>query len=491
MVRTRLLGRVATIMAIERPHTRASEATAVRTSAVVLVAAAVAGIAIATRQARCDRSSLLLERATTQPTAFVEVASATTLPTTCPVPVYTTPEIESWLAQLGSSDWKVRQSAQESLAEVGQIAEPRLRQYLYATDSLEARTRTEVALLQIAAAKRLGPTIVTLRLMNATPQECFAALKHQGHIAIAADRERIWQQADKPATTVELVEVPFWTALRKLCTEFGYRPLYSGGDDEAGRIDITHDVVGEMTSPASFDSSFMILATDVARKVNFSTDAETNPPGTGNVDLHFTFYADPKWRILEHPEQTRLEQVFDERGKKIPSPEPMRMQAFKPESPIWSMRTVLKEVPLGAVALRIKGSFKITLLELSEPLEFNNLVTAQNVLRKTAGQTAQLHEVQCGPTEIVARVTLFRDGLSVQDWRQQREEQSIMMFDNTGHPLQRTEVNATEVGDQVDYRITYSVPTAPATPGKLVIRIPLEQRDITVPFEFKNLPIEK
>ena len=36
------------------------------------------------------------------------------------------------------------------------------------------------------------------------------------------------------------------------------------------------------------------------------------------VELRLTFFADPKWRILDHPDKTVLKDLRDERGRPLP-----------------------------------------------------------------------------------------------------------------------------------------------------------------------------
>jgi hypothetical protein len=64
--------------------------------------------------------------------------------------------------------------------------------------------------------------------------------------------------------------------------------------------------------------------------------------------------------------------------------------------------------------------------------------------------------------------------------------------------LTRGGFNADENGDQVDYEFNFFKidPTGQAVnnagdPSKLVIQLPLEPREVTVPFEFKELAIQK
>ena len=58
--------------------------------------------------------------------------------------------------------------------------------------------------------------------------------------------------------------------MRRVCAAEGLRVTFAGGDDQAGRFDVVKDVLGEMTTPAAFSGSFMVLATGCSRRVGFT-----------------------------------------------------------------------------------------------------------------------------------------------------------------------------------------------------------------------------
>ena len=106
----------------------------------------------------------------------------------------------------------------------------------------------------------MGPTLVTFHLKDATPQAVFAELSRQGHLPIVPLRESLWRQPTR-SPSLDADDEPFWSAMRRACAEFGVRALFAGGEDEPGRIVLTRDPTGEMTSPAAFCGSFMVMST--------------------------------------------------------------------------------------------------------------------------------------------------------------------------------------------------------------------------------------
>lgn len=414
------------------------------------------------------------------------------------------PEIEQLLGQFLSDNWRIRDKAQDALAGMSQAAEPRLRQFVSTTANAEARARAQSVLNQIASLRKLGPTLVALHLRDATPQDAYAELSRQCGVPIVAQGENLWRRVNQRTITLDLSNEPFWAAMRRVCTAFGLRAIFTGGDEEPGTITLIRDTADEMSSPAAFSGSFMMLATSLTRRSAFDGGDEANdkpPAGKPEISLTawITFFADPKWRIIDHPEQTAIESADDERGNPLPKIEPMHMQVFKPENPIWLMRTDIKHVPADCRKIEnLKGNFRIVLLEQSDPLEVPNIMSIHNALRKVGGRIVQIKEAVKEGDGYKVRLTIFRNGLSTQDWRQQRESQGIALLDDKGRGLTRGGFNADENGDQVDYELNFSkvdptgqTATGAGEPNKLVIQLPLEPREVTVPFEFKELAIQK
>ncbi len=424
------------------------------------------------------------------PPATSRPATSQTQPTTAAAA-----EAEGWIARLGDHDWKVRTLAEDKLAEMGDAIEPRLHRLIVETADSEVRARAEVALRRIEMMHRLGPTLVTVRLDHAAPQAAFATLATLGRVPIVPLRESLWRQRDWPPLTMDLVAQPFWAALRQVCAAEGLCPLFAGGEGEPGRIVLALDAPGEMARPATFSGSFMILATSLSRR-----PAGPDAPADGGTEaeLQLKFFADPKWRVIEHPDQVDIQLITDDRGRQLKAPEPMRMQGFKADSPIWLMRTVLPRVPADSVRLaRLGGSFRITLLEMSDAAEFPNVLSARAVARRVGAHVVQLREVVAEDDAYVARIMVARNGLSPQTWRQAHEIDAVRLLDAKDQPLSRTSFQAEERGDQTYYDIRFSKPRASASsggsaaPAKMVCQVPLEPREITIAFEFADLPIEK
>src|SRR6266542_6031267 len=88
-------------------------------------------------------------------------------------------EIEQWIAQLSSDDWRVRQQAMERLVGMGEEALPRLNKLADTTDDGEVRTRASAAVAQIEENRITGASLITMKLEGAPAATAFAQLAQQ------------------------------------------------------------------------------------------------------------------------------------------------------------------------------------------------------------------------------------------------------------------------------------------------------------------------
>lgn len=443
----------------------------------------------------CLPSGLPVRHVAAAPVAATPATAPATRPTTLPA-TYPAAEVESLIGRLASPDWRARGEAEARLIEFGDAIEARLRKLLADTSDSEVRTRAELILQHVDALRRLGPTRVTLRVRGATPRAALESLGRQAHVSVGALREPMWSQRKWPAIDVDLVDKPFWVAMRTVCGAAGLRALFLATDEGVGRVVVLPDESGEMRRPASFSGSFMVIATQLSRVMALPLPGEP-PLATGELEFQCGFFTDPKWRIIEHPDTAEVQRVLDHAGRELPLPEPMRLQGYKAETPIWLMRCRLPAVPLDAGRIaRVRGQFRITLLDQADPIEIGDVMAARNVERKAGGQLLHLQEVVREEGLYRVRLTIVRSGLSPQEWRAVREAEAIRLLDAAGRALVRNSYEPpAEEGDRVVHEVRFNVNTnrsaGPGPPAKLVCQIPLEPRALTVPFELNDLEVEK
>lgn len=410
-------------------------------------------------------------------------AAASTRPATAP----STPQIEALLLQLSNPDWRVRDRSVAGLIRIGVPAQPRLQEFIAATQNIEARDRALVVLEQLETLRRLGPSRITLHLKNATPQAAFQELSRQGHVLIRAWRPSLWTNRDYPPITLELQDSPFWEAMREVCVASELKPLFDNSDGESLVLqpDLNHD----MKCPHTTSGAFTIMLSSLSHRRNIAAGADQK---TGDGELLLSFFVDPRWRVMGYPGQTDFSAQLPD-GTSLFAREPMAIQGFREHSPMWLMRGTLEKVPVAAKRLtQVSGSFKVTLLEMSELREINNVMEAGGTLSRCGGHSLQLASIQKLGEGYKVHCVVTRAGLSDQPWRGEMEGQAIQLIDADGRPLQRSETQNQQAGDQVSYDLSFTPgrnQTKP--PAKLAWQIPLEQHELTVSFQLDDLTFEK
>jgi hypothetical protein len=169
------------------------------------------------------------------------------------------------------------------------------------------------------------------------------------------------------------------------------------------------------------------------------------------------------------------------------------MQTYKDGSPIWMMRGVIKGIPAAATRLKqFRGSFSLTAVEQSEPQEIPDFLQAAQTVCRSGRQSLQVVSVTLQDQMYEVKAILTRGGLSPQEWRSAMEADGIRLFDAQGRPLRKLRTSFQDGGGQVFAEFSFEKPT-PASAGavKLLWRMPLESRDMSVPFELNDLAIEK
>jgi hypothetical protein len=413
------------------------------------------------------------------PSTAPSTSPATTNPTTAP----TSPAIENALQRLGSPDWRVRERGVAELAWLGEAVEPRVREFYVSTRDGEARDRALLILSKLEALRRLQPTRVTLHLKNATPQVAFESLSRQGHILIRPRADDLFTSRDFAPLTLDLINVPFWEALRAVCAETKLKPFYDGKDGDA--LVLQPDYPGDMTRPHATSGAITVMLSSLQRKFPDSPQDKIS-----DAPIAMSFYIDPMWRVLEYPAQIELH-GSDAANHPLPAGEPLIIQSFQERSPFWLMRGALHGVPLNSKHVNVHGEFKLTVVELSPPTVITDVLHSEGKVSRAGRQSLQLLSISKQQNAYIVRCVVTRAGLSQQTWRDNMEEQGIQLLDEQNHPLPRLQLRNQESPEQMTYELSFDCSSKPdARITNLVWHIPLEPRELDVAFNLNSLPMD-
>jgi hypothetical protein len=429
-------------------------------------------------------------------------------PTTQP-----TPDIESLIAQLTADRRPDRQRAQDRLVELGSASpdvESRLRRLLRETRDDEAASRAQAALRLIAENKAAGPTAITLHLKDADAKTAFTALAKTSGIDIGTEPPDLWAQ--KPAggvgaspITLDADSQPFWSVFRDLCRQARVEPDF--GDN--GRFKLLESTDGKWAAtPAVVAGPVLIRAVKITetRALEFADPA--NPELSRQLEMNF--YIEPRLRVLADAFAARIESAIDDQGKSLMPAPPAAGEAAADDQELTNVADTSRlwelDVPLtcpanggGRRIASLKGSVRLKIPVKLQTLEIADVLTAPETPRAIAGRRLTFHSAHKVKGGYEVKVTLFKGALDDADWQQWATPRDFLrLVDASGLPILFTSVSDAQGNDQqTTLTLQFENPNnAPngiggpvGPPARLLWDIPIDSKELRVPFEFKDLAL--
>jgi hypothetical protein len=397
--------------------------------------------------------------------------------------------------QLGDDSWQLRQKAQDQLVRLGPDIRDRLAQALKQTTDEEVRTRIEAIIRQIDESRATGTSFITLHLKKASPKDAFAELAKQANAPIRAMPANLWESRTFDPKDIDLDHQPFWLAMKALCNTFGVVPQVNGMDHDllVGDRNNGAHILGQ--APAVTSGPFMVCATTINRR-NY---VDLNQPQNiqRNCSVQIMVLAEPKIRVLQGSWAARIDQAVDEKGNSIAMPLAGNEGIMNPgNSWMWNMTCNLVPKSGGGEKIaRLKGSGHFLVQTRAESAEIPDVQSAKNVTRALGGKQLILKELRkTADNAYEAHVSL--QGWAPAEWN--------LMFNNTlklvdakGNALLREMPNMTAGGAngqpmemKIPFKRTmWNNGEVAGDPVKLIWEVPTETKEVTVPFEFTNLPL--
>lgn len=398
------------------------------------------------------------------------------------------------IRNLSVDDWRQRQAAQDALVQLGDDAVPLLSATTQSSSDEETRSRATAALAKIAEDRLTGPSHITLHLHDVLPKAAFAQLANQARASLEPITPVFWQSVGNSPISVDLDRVPFWEAMRVLSEKTGvYLQEWGTG------LRLTNGPL--FPGPQSISGSFLVIADQMERNqsVKFGPNAEHED----RLSLSLMFMAEPKIRVVRASQNVELSEALDENGNSmIPAETPEGDNAIVAigESARWNCNAALN-FPKQNAGTRLKllrGSIRASLASRIEQLDFPKLKTPAT-LATSDGLTvlvSQISPVNSGnQTEVHILATLPAGRGNNSDLADQLSRPTCVgLFDASNRPIAResVQVNGDEKGVNVVIRFSAlngEDGTRVGPPDHLSVKVMTATKEVTVPFEFKDLPL--
>jgi len=402
-------------------------------------------------------------------------------------------EIEALIGQLSSPDEKVRQAAQDKLISMGDEARTALEAYV------RARSAAEAALQKIDTNKVAGATLLSLDVKGATPENLIAEISKQTGFDIRAYHESVWQQATPTPVTLKVDQQPFWTVMREACSKSGLA-IYQGGYADRRMRVMAASQMGQnpMKCPAVISGAFMITVNSLQR--TNSVDMANPQNISRSMYLNMMTFCEPKVRIVQYSYVPEIEQAVDDKGNSLVS----TMRGGGPSRQMTSSRGVAWQcnVPLlcpaevGQKIAKLSGKMRFVVQTRSETLEIPDVPKAKDVTKTVGGHRVTLKEFRkLGERQYQLTLIMYRDGMEQQQFYEMVNNPNIRLSDADGHDFVFNGANSgRNTNDSYEARLMFGMRGEPGEaalgePATLSWEIPTAVQEITIPFEFSDLPL--
>jgi hypothetical protein len=471
---------------------------------------------------------------TTSPSAPTAEPAPPPLPATLPVKLLRAPAVlppavaqraEQFIAQLGSDDWKARNSAQQELTRIGPLIAPRLQQLLATTRDEEIRGRTEAALAAIEEQRHFGASPIYLDVHQQPLRDVIDEMLAQADAPGSWSADTILRGRTWPDVTLHTDGTGFWPIACQLQQQTGL-PV---GDWHAR---INSDWADPITAGGvnSIDGPFLVIAQQIEwmRSIDLRTGAVNAAPGqfgpmrmggrgrgmnmpTG-LFIECVMLAEPKLCQLQGmvaaQSAVHVTAAEDDLGNNLAADQNVRLYSITPGAQpavIWAIRIEVASPATGAHHLkRLAGTFTLTVAQGSQEIAIDDPVHAQPVTRVIGGRQFVVHTLEKpgGPGGLYTLQVEVENHPAAEDWQFLQTmlgQPDLELQDADGqsrYQCLRTMANNSGATSFSRYQFTpigrggmRQFGDKDSAPVRLVWRVPTGSRPLEGHFEFHDLPL--
>lgn len=415
--------------------------------------------------------------------------------------------IEAQIAQLSSDDWRVRQSAMEKLVALGDDALPRLNQLANATSDGEVRTRAAAAINQIEDNRLVGMTLVTLNLHDVPPAQAYAELARQARGPLLTDPANLLSQKNLKPVSLIGDHQPLWKMLQSLAAQCDLEVTGITQRNREIGLGLARGNADWQDKPIMLSGPLLIRADQLLR---ISTARLRSHDVIQEFNIALTVFAEPKLKVMDYSGTVKLLEVVDDKGNSLippggevtPNVETFGNQREGTTSR-WEIGATLHYPKgVGTKIAVFRGTTAVQVRTRSATLDIP-LMQARNLKRTVGGLRMVVKAADTNRCDF----TIFRDGRNDAEWygvRMQVSAGEAVLQDDKGRVVARSqngvEADDSPDGQRMEVRVRFardlfddgtkeSKKPGFSEASRLIWEFPTEVRELSVPFEFRDLPI--
>jgi hypothetical protein len=408
-------------------------------------------------------------------------------------------QVSELLEQLASDQWAERAKAQEALMKIGPEIRPHLESALERTSDLDVRAALQDVLVQLDRLDQNRPTLVTIKVQEASPESVMEELSRQVGIPIQVWPDTPWQHKKK-SITMEMEQQPFWLVMQEFCRQAEVRLQPR---DQSGAITLHQGAPEAQGYPQTIHNGSLITARRIGRShnIDFGRGLQVDTP----MSLQVQLLTEPKLRIIRGRSQLEVSEAVDENGLSlISSSRSDHWHAPHWGGWHWELQAPLQYHPQQGKALKsFKGAAQFIVVEQEEHWEVDDLLNVQNVEKILPTVTYKIQDfTRGGDNNYRLRFVIEFDS----DRRRLNRDDpltdygsvinTMKVLDAAGNAYRRMGGGGGGGGAGPRMTLNYNVTFARAEnapnlrePAKLIWSIPTEIKEVSLPVEFQDLPL--
>lgn len=384
------------------------------------------------------------------------------------------------LHQLNSKDWRQRDQIIDQLVQLGPDAQPILHELKSRNLDFEARKNLELAISRIDETRLMGPSLITIHVKDASPAEVFADLSRQSGGALPTWPDKLWDEPNWPKLTLDIDRQPFWEVIADL----GKRLQVDYLNSEPQEIRIARDS-GHPPAGTFISGAFLVTADPIVFR--------------NGMNIEVSVYGEPKV-VVTRAVSFKLERAEDDHGNPLLPQTSRRMfgRRFRTGSrqlPMPFQRPPDEVIRIG----RLKGSINVVVQTAADIWEVKDpaTMTATTRMVDTVPVTLEsFYPARSGGEgyELLAALPIGFNSRGTQDEITELIRKRMKVLDENGQALTVSMVDSRGTNDGAEVTADFIPSTLRGgvrigSPAKIIWDIPTETRQLVVPFDFTEIPI--
>jgi hypothetical protein len=409
------------------------------------------------------------------------------------------PKWNELLSRLASDDFKVRDAAQKELAALPVGERPLLGKLADQATDPEVKARLLARAASMDEALALNPLPVSLDLHDATLRQVFQALSKQTGLTIHGWPDYGPDQPNSPMNkriTVKIDHQPLWAALREISKQAPLSPMHNFDSDL--QVQVGSDGVQGMSASSG---PVLIVFSNMVRQYTVTLGEKAADAKTQNsFQANFELMIDPRVRLDYSPKggAINLSEATDDKGNSLLPPQAQRRAGCWWQSGGYANVSLPLHYPEnpGTRLAVLKGTLVYTAQTQAHHLDVKIPATVP-VIGQLDGMTATFNKFSVQNDVGTADVKLERGTMSLENW--QRFQQSngfsarVQLLDADGAAAQSAGYGGGGGNNMLNYQYQFNLRNREQgpkfKPATLRITLTTKTQDVTVPFEFHDIPL--